>query len=221
MKIAIADDELLFRKGLGLLISEFEDMTLVFEAANGEELLNKLLIAEVLPDVLLLDLNMPVMNGIEVAPIINKNYPALRFIVLSTHYSKAFVINMIELGAASFLVKNTSPAEMEHAIREVATKGFYYDQNVMEVIRDNMVKKARPQLRVPFGIDLSDREREILQMICEEMTAKEIAEQLYISTRTVEGHRNSLLSKLNCKNTAGLVVVALQNKLVDIKFMKF
>ncbi|MEM1319469.1 MAG: response regulator transcription factor [Bacteroidota bacterium] len=220
MKIAIADDEALFRKGLARLFADF-GATLAFEATNGQDLLQQLDTAEQLPDVLLLDLNMPTMNGIEAAKIIHKKYPELKFIILSTYYSKAFITKMIEFGAAGYLAKNASPQEMATCIQEVADKGFYYDQKVMEVLRESMMNKSRPVFRNPFGVALSEREREVLQLICEELTTAEIAAKLFLSPRTVDGHRNSLLQKLNCRNTAGLVIVALQEQLVDITKIRF
>ncbi len=220
MKIAIADDEALFRKGVALILSDF-GAELVFEAANGTELLDQLSVAESLPDILLLDLNMPEMNGIEASKAIQEKYPNLKFIVLSSFYSKTYIINMIELGAAAYLAKKATPEEMEHCIREVAAKGFYYDQKVMEVIRENIVSKSRPQIKSPFKSGLSIREKEVLQLICEELTTSEIGAKLFISPRTVEGHRNNLLQKLDCRNTAGLVIVALQKQLVDLKRLRF
>ena len=221
MKIAIADDEALFRKGIAMILQDTEGIELVFEAANGQELMDQLANQATPPDIVLLDLNMPEMNGIETAKALQAKYPGLKFIVLSTYYSKAFIINMIELGAAAYLAKNATPEEMEHTIREVADKGFYYNQQVMEVIRENMVKKTRPKLSTPFHAEITEREREVLQLICEELTTPEIAEKLFISPRTVHGHRNNLLSKLGCKNTAGLVVVAIQEGLVDVQRLRF
>lgn len=221
MKIAIADDEALFRKGIAMILQDMEGMELVLEAGDGQDLINQLAQKASPPDIVLLDLNMPAMNGIETAKALQAEYPGLKFIVLSTYYSKAFIINMIELGAAAYLAKNATPEEMEHTIREVAGKGFYYDQKVMEVIRENMVKKTRPKMRSSFLSEITEREREVLQLICEELTTPEIAEKLFISPRTVHGHRNNLLSKLGCKNTAGLVVVAIQEKLVDVQRLRF
>jgi len=220
MKIAIADDEALFRKGIARLFEDF-GATLAFEAANGQELLDQLEAAEELPDILLLDLNMPNMNGIDAAKTIQQLYPELKFIVLSTYYTKVFIVNMIDLGAAAYLAKNASPEEMEEAIKEVAEKGFYYSQKVMEVIRENILTKSKPTFKTPFGVNLSEREKEVLQLICEEMTTQEIASQLFISPRTVDGHRNNLLQKLDCRNTAGMVIIALQEQLVDIKRIRF
>jgi len=216
IKIAIADDEALFRKGMAMLLGEAEDLHIIAEAGDGKELLENLAKAEILPDILLLDMKMPNLNGIEAAKIIREKYSSIRIIVLSTYFSKAFIINMIEIGAASYLPKNTTPEEVESTIREVMTKGFSYNQQVLEVIRDNMIQKTKPKLNTPFGIDLTTREKEVLQLICEENTTSEIAEKLFISPRTVDGHRNNLLSKLGCKNVAGLVVFAIQHELVTI-----
>ncbi|MEL6251923.1 MAG: response regulator transcription factor [Bacteroidota bacterium] len=214
INVAIADDEVLFLKGLKILISDFEEMEVILEAHNGKDLLEKLEAEEKLPDILLLDLNMPEMNGVETAKQLQEKYPSIRFIVLSTYFSKSFIINMIELGAAAYLPKNSLPEEVEASIREVYEKGFSYNDKVMEVIRENLVKKTRP--KITFTPELTEREKEVLQLICEQYTAGEIAEKLFISPRTVEGHRNNLLQKFNCRNTAGLVVYAVQNKLVHI-----
>jgi len=216
IKIAIADDEALFRKGMGMLIHDFEGIEYILEAGNGQELLDNLEATEDMPAVVLLDLNMPVLNGIETAKILKEKHPELRIIVLSTYFSKAFIINMIEIGAASYLPKNTSPEEVEKTIREVANKGFFYNQAVMEIIRENMIQKTRPKIKMPFQIDLTSREKEVLQLICEQYKTAEIGEKLFISPRTVDGHRNKLLEKANCRNTAGLVVFAIQHNLVKI-----
>lgn len=216
IKVAIADDEALFRKGIGMLIDDFEGMEFILEGGNGQELLDNLAIAKEMPEVILLDLNMPVLNGIDTAKILKEKYPELRIIILSTYFSKAFVINMIEMGAASYLPKNTSPEEVEQTIREVADKGFCYNQAVMEIIRENMIQKTRPKINIPFQIDLTAREKEVLQLICEQYKTAEIGEKLFISPRTVDGHRNKLLEKTGCRNTAGLVVFAIQNNLVKI-----
>lgn len=212
--IAIADDEALFRKGMKLILNGYDNLEVNLEAENGKDLLEKLGLSDNLPDVLLLDLKMPEMNGIEAAKVIQKDYPDLKFIVLSTHFSRAFVINMIELGAAAYLPKNSEPEEVAETIQAVHAKGFHYNSQVLAVIRENMVSKNKPKAQFPF--ELTTREKEILQLICEQYTTPEIGNKLFISPRTVDGHRNNLLSKLNCKNVAGLVVFALQNGVVKI-----
>lgn len=215
IKIAIADDEALFRKGL-LMLLEDEKMEVVLEAEDGKDLLEKLKSATFLPEVLLLDLNMPNLNGIDAAKYIREHFPEIKFIVLSTFFSKAFIINMIEIGAAAYLPKNSTPDEVNKTILEVHQNGFCYNQKVLEVIRENMMQKTKPKLKTPFGVELTAREKEILQLICEEYTTPEIAEKLFISPRTVDGHRNNLLQKLGCKNVAGLVIFAVQHELVKI-----
>ncbi len=216
ISIALADDEALFRRGMNFLIEDFEGMEVVWEVGNGQELLDKLGEVKNLPDVLLLDLNMPEINGIEAAKIMREQYPDLRIVVLSSYFQKSFIVNMIEIGAASYLPKNTEPDEMERTIREVVHNGFFYTQPVMEVIRQSMMDKSRPKEPASFQVEITNREREILQLICDQYTTSEIAKKLYISPRTVDGHRNNMLQKFGCRNTAGLVVYALQNKLVSL-----
>ena len=216
IKIALTDDEALFRKGMRSLIEDFEGMEVILEATSGTDLLQQLANTTPLPDVLLLDLNMANLNGIETAKVLQKDYPSIKAIILSSYFSKAFVINLIEIGASAYLPKNALPEEVAQTIQEVIAKGFSYNDAVMQIIRENMVQKNRPKLKTPFKINLTKREQEILELICNQATTAEIAKQLFISTRTVEGHRNNLLQKLGCRNTAGLVVFALQHQLVQI-----
>lgn len=213
IQIALADDEALFRRGMRLILEDYPDLQVILEAENGEDLLNKIRHSQDLPDVLLLDLKMPVMNGIEAARIIREQFPSIHFIILSSHINKSFILNMIEIGAASYLGKNAHPDGVVETIRSVCEKGFCYNQLVIEVIRENMTGKTIPKAPASFDVELTSREKEILQLICSQYTTPEIAEKLYISARTVEGHRNNLLSKLGCRNTAGLVVYAIQHEL--------
>ena len=214
--LALADDEALFRKGMKLLLEDYEGISVVLEAQDGEQLLQQLRQAPTLPDVLLLDMKMPNLNGVETAKVLQENFSSIKIIVLSTYFSKAFIVNMIELGAGAYLPKNATPDEVVATIREVYNNGFSYNQAVLEVIRDNMLQKSKPKMPLSFGVDITSREKEILQLICEEYTTGEIAEKLFISPRTVDGHRNNLLEKLGCKNVAGLVVYAIQHQLVKI-----
>ncbi|AEE49389.1 response regulator transcription factor [Haliscomenobacter hydrossis] len=216
IQIALVDDEALFRKGMKLLLEDYEGITVMLEAQDGEHLLQQLRQASTLPDVLLLDMKMPNLNGVDTAKVLQEAFPTLKIIVLSTYFSKAFIVNMIELGAGAYLPKNANPDEVVATIREVYSNGFSYNQAVLEVIRDNMLQKSKPKMPLSFGVDITSREKEILQLICEEYTTSEIAEKLFISPRTVDGHRNNLLEKLSCKNVAGLVVYAIQYQLVKI-----
>lgn len=216
IRIAIADDEALFRKGLGMLLEDYEGFSIVLEAENGKELIDQLQQLEDLPSVLLLDMKMPVLNGIETAKLMREEFPEIPIIILSTHFSKAFILNMIEMGAASYLPKNTDPDEVVETIRSVLSKGFYYTNEVMKIIREDFMHKHQVKQKSSLSADITAREKEILQLICEEFTTAEIANKLYISPRTVEGHRNKLLSKLGCRNTAGLVVNAMRLGLVKL-----
>ena len=215
--IAIADDEALFRKGMRLILEDYPDMEVMLEADNGESLLQNIRQSAELPDVLLLDLKMPGMTGIEAAEIIRQEFPSISIVVVSSHISKAFILNMIEIGAAAYLGKNADPDEVVETIRMVCEKGFFYNQMVMEVIRDNMTGRNPVKPQRSFDVELTIREKEVLQLICQELTTQEIGEKLFISNRTVEGHRNNMLSKLGCRNTAGLVVYAIRNGLVELK----
>jgi DNA-binding NarL/FixJ family response regulator len=216
IKVALADDEVLFRKGLRLLINDFDAIEVMMEASNGLELINQLNVATPKPDVILLDLKMPEMDGIETTKFIHQRYPNIKIIILSTHFKEVFVLHMIELGSASYLPKKTEPHEFERAIRDVMNKGFYYTQEVMAIIRNDMMSQNKIKAKVAFNQHISSRELEILELICNQFTTAEIAAKLFISPRTVDGHRNNLLVKLDCKNTAGLVVYALQNEIVKI-----
>jgi len=214
IKIAIADDEALFRKGMKLILDSYQSLQVILEAENGVDLLDKLTLSKDLPDILLLDLKMPEMNGIEVAKIMQTKYPTLKTIVLSTYFSRAFIINMIELSAVAYLPKNSLPKEVVETIKAVYANGFYYNSEVLTIIRENIISKKKPKAQ--FSLELTVREKEVLQLICEQYAAPEIADKLFISPRTVDGHRNNLLLKLNCKNVAGLVVAALQQQIVEI-----
>ncbi len=214
ISIAIADDEMLFRKGIKLILDDYPKLQIQLEAEDGLDLLDKLTTSETLPDILLLDLKMPKMNGIEVAKIIQKKYPTIRTIVISTHFSRAFIINMVELAAVAYLPKNSQITEVVNTIKAVYKNGFYYNNEVLGIIRESIISKKKPKAK--FSLELTNREQEVLQLICEQHTAPEIAEKLFISARTVDGHRNNLLEKLNCRNVAGLVVFALQHQLVEI-----
>ena len=216
INVAIADDEALFRKGLRLLIEDFMEIEVILEAENGQELIQKLNRTTTLPDVLLLDMKMPKLDGIETTKYLQRQYPSVKVIVLSTHFKKSFVLHMIELGAASYLPKNTAPTEFERAMIEVVDQGFYYTNEVMAIVREDMISKNRIRSKISMNNQISSRELEILELICNQYTTSEIAGKLYISPRTVDGHRNNLLSKLSCKNTAGLVAYAMQNEIVTI-----
>ena len=212
IKIALVDDEILFRKGISFLLQREENIEIIFEASNGDELISQLNEREIKPDIIIMDLKMPVLNGVEATKIIKKIFPDIKIIALTSYDTKSFIANMIQVGAVAYLIKNTTPKDLIHTINEVAKKGFYYNENVLKTIQETIVspKNARGGLETSF---LSPREIEILQLICQQKTTAEIAEHLFLSPRTIEGHRNNLLLKTESRNIAGLVVYAIQNEL--------
>jgi DNA-binding NarL/FixJ family response regulator len=212
IKIALVDDEVLFRKGISFLLQREDNIEIIFEASNGEELLSNLEDSIFKPDIIVMDLKMPVLNGVEATKIIRKLYPDIKIIALTSYDTKSFIANMIQVGAVAYLIKNTTPKNLIHTINQVAKKGFYYDESVLKTIQETIVstKNSKGNLETSF---LSPREIEILQLICQQKTTTEIAEHLYLSPRTVEGHRNNLLLKTESRNIAGLVVYAIQNEI--------
>lgn len=216
IKIILADDEVLFRKGISFLLSREENLEIIFEASNGSELILFLREAQSLPDIIIMDLKMPSLNGVEATKIILKEFPQIKIIALTSYESKSFVANMIAIGAVSYLVKNASPQELLKTIQEVALKGFYYSDYVLKIIQENLLEEKSTKSHMDSNF-LTNRELEVLKMICDQNTTVEIAEKLFISPRTVEGHRNNLLLKTESKNSAGLVVFAIQNELVILE----
>lgn len=216
IKIILADDEVLFRKGISFLLSREENLEIIFEASSGSELILFLREAQSLPDIIIMDLKMPSLNGVEATKIILKEFPQIKIIALTSYESKSFVANMIAIGAVSYLVKNASPQELLKTIQEVALKGFYYSDYVLKIIQENLLEEKNTKRHMDSNF-LTNRELEVLKMICDQNTTVEIAEKLFISPRTVEGHRNNLLLKTESKNSAGLVVFAIQNELVILE----
>lgn len=214
-KIGLVDDEVLFLNGMRALINLHDEMEVVLMASNGQELLDKLeAISSDLPDIILCDIEMPVMDGIDTMINVNKLYPDLKTIILSSHYDPVLIIKMIELGASAFMPKNETPDVFYDTILNVIKTGFYYNNFILKVIRDKMsiARKDKEGL-----VKLTKREKEVLLLICEQKTNKEIGETIFLSTRTVEGHRNHLLDKTSSKNTAGLIIFAIENGYYNIK----
>lgn len=213
IKIVLVDDEILFRKGISFLLEKEKNIDILFEASNGSELIKFLKESKSLPDIIIMDLKMPILNGVEATKIIHNNFPEIKIIALTSYDSKSFVANMIKVGAVAYLKKNATPVELLTTINQVAVKGFYYTDYAMKIIQENVLtaKNVKSNLDLAF---LTARETEVLQLICKQKNTAEIGEQLFISPRTVEGHRNSLLLKTESKNVAGLVVYAIQNEIV-------
>lgn len=213
IKVAIADDHKIFRKGVILSLRPYGNIKFVQEAENGEELLAGL--TESAPDVILMDLRMPLKDGIETTKIVSKQYPHIYVLVLSMHEDERFVSHMMENGANGYLLKNAEPQEIRRAIMDVFEKGYYLNNFVNRILikKAHAKQKALPSLN--SDISISDKEKEVLQYICMEFTAQEIAEKMAISPRTVEAIKDRLMDRFGSKNTAGLVFFAVKNNLVD------
>lgn len=216
IKIILVDDEILFRKGISFLLQREKNIEIIFEVSNGSELISFLKESKIHPDIIMMDLKMPLLNGVEATRIIQNDFPKIKVIALTSYDSKSFIANMIAIGAASYLVKNATPTEMITTINEVFEKGFFYNENVLQVIQDEALISSRKAKIHCIEDGITSREKEVLLLICKQLNTKEIADRLFLSSRTVEGHRNNLLLKTDSKNMAGLVVYALQNNIFTI-----
>lgn len=213
IKVAIADDHKIFRKGVVLSLRPYTNIKFVQEAENGEELLQGIAASE--PDVVLMDLRMPQKDGIETTKALSKQFPHVHVIVLSMYEDERFVYHLMENGAHGYLLKNAEPQEIRRAIMEVQEKGYYLNNFVNRILlkRSHAKQKTTPSLN--HEITLNDKERDVLRFICMEFTAQEIAQKMDISPRTVEAIKDRLMERFGSKNTAGLVFFAVKNNLVD------
>jgi two-component system response regulator DegU len=212
LKLFIADDHTLFRKAMANLIRGFENIEEVKDAENGKELL--MMMKYELPDVAIVDLQMPVMDGVETAENIISKYPGVKIIILTMHDSEQFILQMMEIGVHAFLLKNTEPEELEQAIRSVMEKDFYHNDLVASVLRKKVKEKKAPQKIAFDGLELSDREKEIVVLVCQELTIKEIGHKLNLSDNTVRNHRSNIMEKVKVNNVVGLVKYAYETGLI-------
>lgn len=215
INIVIADDEELFRIGITHILSRDKNFNIMYEASNGKELLDFLAGCDLLPDIVITDIKMPELNGVEATKIVSQVYPEVGIIALTTYSSRSFIRNMIDVGASAYLVKNSSPSKVLHTIKQVFYKGFYYDNLVMSIL--NKAGSSKKNLAEKSVFDdnfLTPREREVLELICKQFTTQEIGKKLFISPRTVEVHRKNILEKTEVRNIAGLVIFAINNDLV-------
>ncbi len=213
IKVAIADDHKIFRKGVILSLRPYTNVKFVQEADNGVELIQGLPVSE--PDVILMDLRMPVKDGIETTKAVSKQYAHIHIIILSMYEDERFVYHLMENGAHGYLLKNAEPQEIRKAIMDVHEKGYYLNNFVNRILlkRSHSKQKVIPSLN--NEITLNEKEKDVLKFICMEFTAQEIAQKMEISPRTVEAIKDRLMERFGSKNTAGLVFFAVKNNLVD------
>ncbi len=214
IKLVVADDHNLFRKGIIGLLHTIPDFDVLGEAANGQELLD--LLQTVKPDIALMDLQMPVMDGIVATEQMQILFPEVKIIIVSMHEEDRFIIHLLEKGVNGYLLKDSEGGEVEKAIRRVMADGYYYSDFVSKALHRKVVAKL-PTKQPNFNskLQISTREIEVLRLLCEGLSTLEIGQKLFVSPRTIEGHRLRLLEKTGTKNTAGLVAYTFKNDILD------
>lgn len=216
LNIIVTDDHKLFRKGICALLSDFDFVNEIDEAGNGEELIDLIKSKAEAPDLVLLDVNMPVMDGIEATKYLKSHYTDLRIIIISMEEDVQLVSHLVEEGVDGYLLKNADPDELEMALRMVMKNEFYFSSNLTGAfLRSSKSKKASQSTNHQTKL-FSERELQVLELICKELTATEIADKLSLSARTIEGYKRNLLTKSEKRNVAGLVIYAIKNNLVSI-----
>jgi DNA-binding NarL/FixJ family response regulator len=212
VKYAIADDHKIFRQGLRYALADDHRLKLVGEADNGSMLLQLLEKAE--PDVVLLDLKMPDMDGIETTKQIRLHFPLVKILMLTSHDDEQFILHLLELGANGYLLKNAEPDEIKRAIHYVLENDYYFNHLVSTTMLRRITSRNARSHGAKEAIKLNERETEVLKLICQELTTAEIAKTIFLSPRTIEGIRTTLIEKIGAKNTAGLVIYAMKHDLV-------
>lgn len=208
IKVVIADDHELFRDGLKLMLSSVDGIQLAGEAWDGRELINQ--VKKLQPDVVITDIKMPITDGVEATKFIMQNYPVIKVIALSMYDDEELILDMFEAGAIGYLLKNADKTEVADAIQSVFQNKPYYCKGtsgkltkLLAFSRYNMQKQQKEA-------EFSEKEKEIIRLICQEYTNKQIGEKLFLSTRTVEGYRMKILEKMGAKNIVGIVIEAIR-----------
>ncbi|MBF6642517.1 response regulator transcription factor [Flavobacterium sp. J49] len=204
--IAIVDDHILIAQAIKGIIANFENFETICECENGQELIDKIHSHGSVPDIVLLDISMPVMDGFETADWLQKNHPEILVMVLSMQNDEQSVVKMVKNGAKSYLLKNSHPRELEAALLKLVENGFYYPEWASKIIFSSINKNTNSALS-----KLTEREKEFLKYTITEKSYKEIAELMFCSPRTVESYRDNLFEKLNLKSRVGLAVYAIKN----------
>lgn len=212
IEVAIADDHSLMRSALAKLINTFEGYTVVMEADNGKDLRTKIM-KHVIPDIVLLDVNMPEMDGFETTQWLYKNYPQIKVLALSMMGDEKTIIKMFRLGAKGYLLKNTDPVELKKALDAIMDKNVYLSEYVSAKLVSGLHQDSDT---VSKEFVLNEREREFLRWTCSELSYKDIAEKMNVSPRTIDDYRQSLFNKLKVHSRVGLVMYAIKNSIAEI-----
>ena len=212
--VVLVDDHVLLRNGLASLVKDL-GYDVLFEADNGKDFLDKLK-TKSLPDLVLMDINMPQMDGYDTALWLKRNHPDVKILALSMYDDENAIIRMLKNGAKGYILKDTEPSELRAALESLLTKGFYYSEMVTGRLIHSINNIDEPESGTKNLLGLNDREIEFLKLAATEMTYKEIAEKMLLSPRTIDGYRDDLFDKLNIKSRVGLVIFAIKNKIVSI-----
>ncbi|MEO6723652.1 MAG: response regulator transcription factor [Ferruginibacter sp.] len=211
ISIGITDDQQLFLKSLGTLINTFHGFSVVLDSMNGEELLRKLSSSEEFPDILLIDVNMPVMDGVETTRNIADRYPMIKVVALSMKDDDTTIINMIRAGASAYLLKDIHPDELEKALKEIYETGYYNADQTNINYRRLMLHEQKEK-----ALQLTEKELTFLKLSCSDLTYKQIAAQMFLAERTVDGYRESVFKKLNVQSRVGMAMEAIRKGIVTI-----
>ena len=212
-RILLVDDHKILRDGICSLVKGYDDMEVVGEAADGRTAIR--LVQELSPDVVIMDISMPDLNGIDATRKIIADYPNVKIIALSMHYDKQFVSEIFKAGASGYLIKDSAFDELEHAVRIVMDGKTYINPQIASLVVESLVNQTTPSSRKAFSL-LTEREREVLQLISEGKSTKQIATDLHVSSKTVESHRRQVMGKLNIRNVAELTKYAIREGLTSV-----
>jgi two-component system, NarL family, invasion response regulator UvrY len=213
--IALADDHVLLRNGLAALISSLDEFEVLFEADNGKEFLEKLKDYP-LPDIVLMDINMPEMDGYDTALWMKRNHPEIKMLALSMYENEQCIIRMLKCGVKGYILKDIDPVEFRAALDSLIRKGYYYSDLVTGKLIHAVNNSDNPEQKINNTGLLTEREIEFLKHTCTEMTYKEIADKMFLSVRTIEGYRDDLFEKLNVRTRVGLAMYSIRNGIVSL-----
>jgi len=214
IKVALADDHVLLRNGLAGLINSFDDYTVIFEADNGTDFQKKIQKGNE-PELVLMDINMPGMDGFATAEWLRQNYPLTKVLALSMYDNENSIIRMFKAGAKGYILKDSEPAELKAALDSIMQKGYYYSELVTGKLIHS-INQSNENANGNKTSQLNDRETEFLKLAATELTYKEIAEKMNLSPRTIDGYRDALFEKLELKSRVGLVLYAIKNGIVQL-----
>ncbi|PQJ77225.1 response regulator transcription factor [Polaribacter glomeratus] len=208
--VVIVDDHTLLSQAIQAMVNTFNKFVVLYTCKNGQELVDKFSHQENIPNIVLMDINMPIMNGVETTEWISKNHSKVNVLALSVEDEEFTILKMLKAGVAGYLLKDTEKDVLEKALIEIAENGFYHTKSVTTILMNSLSGNEVKE------IDITDKERQFLKLSCTELTYKEIADQMCLSPKTIDNYRNSLFCKLNVKNRVGMVTYAIKNKIYTL-----